>query len=713
MIQNRAVIEAAILAPSPDNNQPWRFVGDCPNFRVKENGTVPFDVGGTVPIAFGKEQLQVYLDPQRALPSDVNAMFDLVGLGAAVENACIAARQQGFEPSVEYSEAPDWRYQNGDEPAARIAFHPGGRPDPLFPHLGPVAPAEGSIRPSPSPRTLCSELRRRRQFRGDCPYFAAIGTVPQRRRGVQLDWLVDPANPSFLAIIAVSDRFRFEYEPFHNEVFRQLRFSAEEAERTRDGLDVRTLELPPGAAFLLRQLRPWRRMRWIHRLGLVGLLTLPSILSVRKSGAIGILSVPEPTVRQWLQGGRAFQRIWLAAQAEGLSLQPLGSLPIFIAQMEQYEGRNLTPQHQEWATPIARRCTDLLPSTAERVILIAFRLGYSAPPHQRSLRRAVTEVAEKRFHQPKNHEESPRESATAAWSYEEAFQRNRGLISPEEQEKLRNSRVAIAGMGGVGGIHLETLARLGIGRFTIADPDVFEVANTNRQVGATCSTMGRSKAEVMAEIARDINPEVDIRIFSDPIDAENADEFLSEADLFIDGVDFFSIGLRRMLFQKAAEHGLYSITAGPIGLSTAWLIFSPTGMSFDRYFDLHDGMDQLDSLIAFAVGVAPPATQIAYMDLKKVNIGSRTGPSTSAACQLCAGVASIEALKILIDRGSLRPALWYFQFDAYRGILRQGYLRWGNRGPIQRIKRAILRNRMIKLIRGNKERIVGKSPLVP
>ena len=281
------------------------------------------------------------------------------------------------------------------------------------------------------------------------------------------------------------------------------------------------------------------------------------------------------------------------------------------------------------------------------------------------------------------------------WSYAEAFRRNQGLISPEEQERLRTSRVAIAGMGGVGGIHLETLARLGIGRFTIADPDIFEVANFNRQTGAMCSTMGRAKVEVMAEIARDINPEVDIRVFSDPIDASNVDEFLRDADLFIDGIDFFSIEPRRLLFRKSFERGIYAITAGPIGLSAAWLVFSPTGMSFDRYFDLHDGMEKLDSLIAFAVGVAPPATQIAYMDLKKVNIGSRTGPSTSAACQLCAGVAAIEALKILTDRSGVRPAPWFFQFDAYRQVLRRGYLRWGNRHPWQRLKRWWLRRKFV------------------
>jgi hypothetical protein len=65
----------------------------------------------------------------------------------------------------------------------------------------------------------------------------------------------------------------------------------------------------------------------------------------------------------------------------------------------------------------------------------------------------------------------------AAWSYDTAFRRNRGLISSAEQDKLRNSRVAIAGLGSVGGVHLVTLARLGIGPCNVADPDRFELAN--------------------------------------------------------------------------------------------------------------------------------------------------------------------------------------------------------------------------------------------
>ena len=99
------------------------------------------------------------------------------------------------------------------------------------------------------------------------------------------------------------------------------------------------------------------------------------------------------------------------------------------------------------------------------------------------------------------------------FDYQQAFSRNLGWVTEAEQQRLRGSRVAIAGMGGVGGAHLLTLTRLGIGSFAIADMDNFETVNTNRQAGAFTSTYGRPKVDVMAEMALDINPELTIRRF--------------------------------------------------------------------------------------------------------------------------------------------------------------------------------------------------------
>jgi len=85
-----------------------------------------------------------------------------------------------------------------------------------------------------------------------------------------------------------------------------------------------------------------------------------------------------------------------------------------------------------------------------------------------------------------------------AFDYNHAFSRNIGWLTEDEQQRLRGARVAIAGLGGVGGFHLLTLARLGVGRFNIADLDRFELANFNRQAGASVSSLGRPKVEVLA-----------------------------------------------------------------------------------------------------------------------------------------------------------------------------------------------------------------------
>jgi hypothetical protein len=297
----------------------------------------------------------------------------------------------------------------------------------------------------------------------------------------------------------------------------------------------------------------------------------------------------------------------------------------------------------------------------------------------------------------------PPNGADNGWTYDEAFARHRGLLARAEQARIRQCRVAIAGMGGVGGIHLITLARLGIGAFTVADPDRFEVANFNRQYGANLRTLGQNKAVVMAEGVRSINPEVNVQVFAEAITPANVDSFLDGADIYVDGIDFFALETRRLLFREARRRGIWAVTAGPIGFSTAWLSFSPTGMSFEEYFDFDRCKDRLDRLISFVVGLAPAATHRGYMDLSQVDTQSGRGPSAALACQLCSGVATADILKILLGRGPVRPAPWYHQFDAYRMKLSGGYLRWGNRHPWQRVKRWLARKQLVEL--GWQERV--------
>ncbi|MDI4631717.1 ThiF family adenylyltransferase [Pelomonas sp. V22] len=271
------------------------------------------------------------------------------------------------------------------------------------------------------------------------------------------------------------------------------------------------------------------------------------------------------------------------------------------------------------------------------------------------------------------------------FDYARAFSRNIGWVTEAEQAKLRNARVAIAGMGGVGGKYVETLARLGVGKLVIADFDEFDLHNMNRQAGSFMSTMGQSKLEVMSRIARDINPEMEIRAFPHGVNAENVDEFLEGVDIYADALDVFALDIRRMVFAKCKEKHIPALTAAPLGMGTAFLYFDPAGMSFEDYFKL-EGHEKDEQLARFIVGLSPAMLNRSYLvDPTSVNFGERRGPSTPMACALCGGVMGSAVLKLMLGRGKLRAAPWSMQFDAYRQKLTFNWRPWGNANPLQQL----------------------------
>lgn len=280
------------------------------------------------------------------------------------------------------------------------------------------------------------------------------------------------------------------------------------------------------------------------------------------------------------------------------------------------------------------------------------------------------------------------------FDYSTAFSRNIGWITEAEQQILRSKRIAIAGLGGVGGNHLLTLTRLGVGAFHIADFDTFDLANFNRQVGATVSTLGQSKLDVMARQASDINPELEIEGFADGVTADNLDAFLDGVELYVDSLDFFAFQARRQVFAACARKGIPAITAAPLGMSAAVLIFLPGGMSFEEYFRFEDG-PEAEMPLRFLLGLAPARLHMGYLaDPSTIDLANRKGPSTIMACQLCAGVAVTEALKILLGRGPVRAAPSGYHFDAYRNKLALTWRPGGNRNPLQRLAIAIARRQM-------------------
>ena len=133
----------------------------------------------------------------------------------------------------------------------------------------------------------------------------------------------------------------------------------------------------------------------------------------------------------------------------------------------------------------------------------------------------------------------------------EQFSRTELLIGEEGVEKLSKARVAVFGVGGVGGYVCEALVRSGVGSFDLIDNDTVCLSNLNRQIIATRKTIGRYKVDVMKERMLDINPETDVRVYKSFFLHENASEFpFEEYDYIVDAVDTVTAKLELIAIAK-------------------------------------------------------------------------------------------------------------------------------------------------------------------
>ena len=141
----------------------------------------------------------------------------------------------------------------------------------------------------------------------------------------------------------------------------------------------------------------------------------------------------------------------------------------------------------------------------------------------------------------------------------ERFLRNEMLLGPAAMEKLAGSHVCVVGLGGVGSWAAETLARAGVGELTLIDQDVYGESNINRQLGAVMSTVGRSKAEVMAARALDINPDCRVHPIVGRYDRGDSERFWGRYDLVADCIDLVSCKVD--LICQALERGIPIVSA--------------------------------------------------------------------------------------------------------------------------------------------------------
>lgn len=140
------------------------------------------------------------------------------------------------------------------------------------------------------------------------------------------------------------------------------------------------------------------------------------------------------------------------------------------------------------------------------------------------------------------------------------FSRNRLLIGEDNLKKLKDSKVALFGIGGVGGYVAEALARSGVGSFLLVDNDVISLSNINRQIIALHQTVGKYKVDVMKERILDINPEADVTVSKCFFLPENSGEIdFSDCSYIVDAVDTVSAKIE--IVMKAAKYNVPVISS--------------------------------------------------------------------------------------------------------------------------------------------------------
>ena len=143
---------------------------------------------------------------------------------------------------------------------------------------------------------------------------------------------------------------------------------------------------------------------------------------------------------------------------------------------------------------------------------------------------------------------------------EEQFSRSTMLLGEAAAEKLKNSHVAVLGLGGVGSWCAEALCRTGVGELTLADQDTVSVSNLNRQAGALWSTVGMKKCRAMEKRLADLNPNCVIHPLSLRYEPETREKFFAGTyDYIVDAIDLVSCKLD--LIQTALERGIPIISA--------------------------------------------------------------------------------------------------------------------------------------------------------
>ena len=172
----------------------------------------------------------------------------------------------------------------------------------------------------------------------------------------------------------------------------EVRWTPEEAFEKRDGLSVESLELSASDLAGLRMCRDRTSLDFIRALKGGNGLKKMSMKSVASASAVGLITMPEVSRLNFLQGGRAFERAWLFASGIKISFHPMTALPYMFLRMNHGKGQGLAPEWQEELVLLRTKYEKLFSLKGNEAEIMLFRISCAEPSETRSLRRNVHEI---------------------------------------------------------------------------------------------------------------------------------------------------------------------------------------------------------------------------------------------------------------------------------------------------------------------------------
>jgi len=352
-----AIVNAAMAAPSTGNDQPWKW--------YYHNAT-----------------LFLFHDRFRSFSfGDYHNIASYLTFGAVLENLVLEAHRQGVEAGIRL-------FPQGEDSILIAAITFSNDAAAAEPHV------DDSLADQIFVRTTNRNLGPRKEI--EPAVLDQLKNTAESVQGAELRWLT--AMPQILEvakIIAACDRMRFMHPEGHYDfVHREMRWRPQDAEATRDGIDIHTLGLATPQLAAMQILKEYDVIDFVRRQKGGKLMEMATIGSIMPSSAIGLITMPAVSAEQYIMGGRSYERMWLAAEKAGLALHPLISPLYFFPRITQSNNNDnsLSTDNIEELKVLRERFHQLFGVREGLAEVFLFKLSCMPKSGPRALRKPLEEM---------------------------------------------------------------------------------------------------------------------------------------------------------------------------------------------------------------------------------------------------------------------------------------------------------------------------------